>query len=180
MRANSRRTPRLRSTRACTARCGLSCGVGQLARPSSPTLHARVHFAVRTWLWCGPTRDALLAYGAHACVLRGADLVVVRADSRRARPELVGRGSAAQPPLHVGGCGFEPSVKLRSAPVARLRHGRTATASGRRLGLRTVGDTKFDSCGARPPRSSPRGESANHPRITRTYTARCGLDCGEG
>ena len=171
---------RPQSKRVCTARCGLDCGAGQLATHSSATLHARVHCAVWTWLSCGPTRDALLARGAHARALRGADLVVVRANVRRARPELVGRGSAARPPHHAGGCGFEPSVILRSTPVAPLRHCRTATASGWRLGLRIVGDTTTGSCGARPPRSSPRGESANRPRSTSTYTARCGHGCGEG
>ena len=77
------------------------------------------------------------------------------------------------------GCG-RGQLATHSSPVRwpRLRH--TVTVSGRRLWLRTVGDTEFDSRGARPARSSPRGEPADRPRTTRTCTARCGLGCGAG
>ena len=83
------------------------------------TEHACVQCKMWTWSWCGPTRDALLAHGGRVCVLCGADLVVVRANSRRAPPKLVGRGSAARPPHYVGGCGFKPSAILRLTPVVR-------------------------------------------------------------
>ena len=57
------------------------------------------------------------------CVL-GA--VVCAANSRRAPPRAVGRGSYALTPRSVGGCGFEPSLPSRSRPVVRgarpLRH----------------------------------------------------------
>ena len=237
------RTDRPRSTRWCTARCGLGCGarptrdallprssaeaqphghrtrsaaaasnVGYAAfgsrgvgprahRPveNRPTAHGArtLHCAVRTWLCvrdnsrrappqlvgrgsaarpphqvggCGfassvlprsipaargprahrPVENRPTAHGARTRALRGADLVVVRANSRRAPPQSVGRGSAARPPHQVGGCGFGPSAMPRTIP------------------------------GARPARSSPRGESADRPRSTSACTARCGLGCGAG
>ena len=49
----------------------------------------------------------------HTCALRGADFVVVRADSRHSPPQFVGRGSAVRPPQRVGGCDFGPSVLSR-------------------------------------------------------------------
>ena len=85
-----------------------------------------------------PVEHRPTAHGAQARALRGADLVVVRANSRRAPSQLHGRGSGARPPHQVGGCGFGPSVLPR-----------------------------LDSHGARPARSSPRGESADRPRSTR-------------
>ena len=58
-----------------------------------------------------------------ACLAR---LSVCAANSRRALPHAVGRGSSAQTPRLVGGCGLKPSMPSHSRPVARgaraLRH----------------------------------------------------------
>ena len=77
-----------------------------------------------------------VARGARACALRHMEnkptahralvsarcmlgAVICAANSRRAPPHAVGRGSSAQTPRFVGGCGFEPSLPSRSRPVAR-------------------------------------------------------------
>ena len=164
-----------------------------------------------------PLEHRPTSHGTRARALRGADLVVVRDNSRRAFPQLHGQGSAAWSLHQVGSCGFEPSIIPRSTPVSSPRQesadrprstcactaqcglgcgagqlatrsspapwprlNRTATASTRRLWLRTVCDNAFDPRGARPARSSPCKESTDRPRNTRACTARCRLSCGVG
>ena len=58
------------------------------------------------------------SHGTRARALRGADLVVVRDNSRRAFSQLYGQGSAAWSPRQVGSRGFKLSVVLRLTPVA--------------------------------------------------------------
>ena len=154
----------------------------------------RAHCAVRTWLWCGPTRDAFLPSSSaeprphghrirsaaaasksmfyrvqltwraaraliapsrigrpsteHAHALRGADFLVVWANSRRAPPQLIDRGSAARPPHQVDGCGFGPSALQYFTPVAR------------------------------GPRAHPPVENRTTAHGARARIARCGLGCG--
>ena len=164
---------------ASTARCGLDCGTGQLATHSAPTEHARVHCPVRVKLWCGSTREALLAHVARARALRGADLVLVRANSRRASRPRSTRACTARCGL---GCGAG-RLATRSSRARRPRLGRTTTASCRRLRLRIVGDTAFDSRGALAARGFEpskvrcsalvtRGPRANHPVENQTTAHR--------
>ena len=88
------------------------CGFGQSIIPRSTPVAGgpRAH---------RPVDNRTTAHRASARSLSGEDLVVVRAKTRRAPFQLVGRGTAARPPHQVGGCGFELSVIPRSIPVAR-------------------------------------------------------------
>ena len=52
--ASNRRLDRIRFDWRAALALIAPCRIG---RP--PTEHARVHCAVRTWLWCGTTRDAI-------------------------------------------------------------------------------------------------------------------------
>jgi len=131
---------RPRSTHACTARCGLGCGAGQLAT-RSPQLYGRGLTARPPHQvgGCGfalsaITRSIPAAPGprthrpvenrptvrvARARALRGADLVVLWDNARSDPPQFDGRGAAARPPHQVSGRGFRTSVVLCSTPAAR-------------------------------------------------------------
>ena len=173
----------------------------------------RAHCTVRVWLWCGPTRDALLPrslaeaqphghrigsaaaashrwhcrvrsprhapralivpWGTgrppteHTSALRSADLVVVRAISRRAPPKFVGRGSAARPPHQIGGCGIKPSeLQIDSrGPRAHCAVEYRTTAHGAHV--RTVRCGLGCGAGQLATLSSP----DRWPRLSRTTTA---------
>ena len=66
-----------------------------------------------------PVENQPTAHGTRARALRGADLVVVQGNLRRAPPQLHGYGPGARPPHQVGGCGFELWVLPRPIPAAR-------------------------------------------------------------
>ena len=148
------------------------------------------------------------AQGARARALRGADLVVVRANSRCAPHQLHGHGSVARPPHHDGGCGFEAAVMLRLAPVARgprahrpvenqtTAHRARARALRGRYSLARrprLGRTATESCRrlwlraigdtefdpkARGPRAHRSVENQPTAHRARACTARCDLGCG--
>ena len=71
------------------------------------------------------------------------------------------------------GC-VEGQRRACSSPRRRPRLDRTNTATGQRHKLRTVVIIAFKLRGARPPRFSPRGVSADRSRSTRA--GQCGLD----
>ena len=152
----------------------------------------RAHCAMRTWLWCGPTREAFSSPApwprlgrtvtASGWRQRLQTVSVTAFGSRSARPARSSsrRESDDRPRLTRAHCAVRawlwcgPTREACSSPEPWPRLGRTASASGRRLWLQTVRLTAFGSRGARPARSSPRRESDDRPR-TRTRTARCGL-----
>ena len=110
------------------------------------------------------------AHGARARALRSADLVVVRDNSRRAPPRLVGHGSTARPSHQVGGCGFEPSIILRSTFLARSMHAhrpvenRPTTHGTRARALRNLDLVVVrDNSQRAPPQPHGRGLTARPP-----------------
>ena len=153
-----------------------------------------MHCAVRTWLWCGTSRDALLpsplakklphgrrikstAVASDRCQCR------IRCSWRKAHA-LIAPWRISRPPTEHArvyglGCGAG-QLSTRSSSASWPLLSRTATASGRWLRLRTPGGTVFDSRGARPACSSPRGESVDRPRNTSACTAWYGLGGGAG
>ena len=80
---------RPRSTCACNAQCvrfprraaRALIAVWRTGRP--PTEHACVHCAVRTWLWCGETRDAILPSSLAIARLHGHRIKSAAAASNR-------------------------------------------------------------------------------------------------
>ena len=97
--------------------------------------------------------------------------VVCAANSRRAPPHAVGRGSFAPTPRRVGGGGFEPSLLTRSRPVARgagrLRHVENqTTAHGALVSARRVLGAVVCAANSRraPPHAVGRGSFAPTPR----------------
>ena len=178
MRDNSRRAPTQ------------LVGHGSTARPShqvggcgfEPSIIPR-----STFLACGPrahrpVENRPTTHGTRARALRGADLVFVRDNSRRAFPQPHGQISAVWSPHQVGGCGFKLPVILRLTFVAHgLRAHRPVTNRPTAHGARARAmRSASDSRGARPARSSPCGEPVDRPQNTRACTAQCGLGCGAG
>ena len=74
-------------------------------------------------------------------------------------------------------CGTSRDALLPGPLAKKLPHGHRIKLAA---AASTVGIAAFDVPGARPARSSPRGESADRPRNTRACTARYGLGCGAG
>ena len=110
------------------------------------------------------------------CVL-GA--VVCAANSRRAPPHAVGRGSSAQTPRFVGGCGFKTSLPSRFRPVAcdagALRHAENQPTAHRALvSARCVLGAVVCTANSRraPPLAVGRGSSAQ----TARFVGGCGFE----
>ena len=105
-------TPLAEAPLAPTPRSVGGCGF----EPSLPSRSRPVARGARALRHVENQPTAHRALVSARCVL-GA--VVCAANSRRAPPHAVGRGSSAPTPRSVGGCGFEPSLPSRSRPVAR-------------------------------------------------------------
>ena len=98
--------------------------------------------------------------------------VVCAANSQRALPHAVGRGSSAQTPRFVGGCGFGPSLTSRFRPVAcdarALRHVENQPTTHRALvtACCVLGAVVCAANSRRaPPHAVGRGSSAQKPRL---------------
>ena len=182
----------------CALRAWRGCLRGQLATRSTPRRWPRLlstdtapgrRLRLRTSL---PSVSSPVARGPRAlrhvenqptahractarCVL-GA--VVCAANSRRAPPHAVGRGSSPPTPRQVGGCGFESSLPSVSSPVARgpraLRHVENQPTVQRACTSRCVLGAVVCAANSRraPPHAVGRGSSPLTPR----FVGGCGFE----
>ena len=173
--ANSRRAPPHavgRGSSPPTPRLVGGCGF----EPSLPSLSSPVARGARALRHVENQPTAHRALVSARCVL-GA--VVCAANSRRAPPHAVGRGSSPPTPRQVGGCGFEPSLPSLSSPVARgpraLRHVENQPTAHRALvTARCVLGAVVCAANSRraPPHAVGRGSSPPTPR----FVGGCGFE----
>ena len=167
-RSTPRRWPRLLSNDTAPGRRLLLRTVVAVSL-SVPWRAARARVA--PWITSRPPTDARTA----RCVL-GA--VVCAANSRRAPPHAVGRGSSPPTPRQVGGCGFGTSLPSVSSPVARgpraLRHVENQPTAHRACTARCVLGAVVCAANSRraPPHAVGRGSSPLTPR----FVGGCGFE----